>query len=180
MCHLGSTINDPNVQASETAMHPQIANLDILVTQHTKNNLKLVNYYLKYKEKTSRVVTQAGITLSNIQELQEHHGWKAAHKDVEPLELTLNWPRNMENLVKYLHSCLSVTGIPLVYAMRENPEVAPEADDPVEHYPLRQEELIAHALILTVANPIAFMTMYLTDHQCIWEKIMVIMHELDC
>ena len=106
-----STIDDPSLSAPETGPHLKIANLGILVTQHTETNLKLVTYYLKYKEKTSRVVTLAGITLSNICELREHHDLEAAHKDVEPLELTLNWPRNMENLEEYLHSCLGVTQI---------------------------------------------------------------------
>ena len=73
-----------------------------------------------------------------------------------------------------------MTGIPLVYIMRENPEVAPEADDPVEHQPSRQDELITFVPILTVANPNAFMTTYLTDCQHIWDKITVIMCELDC
>ena len=55
--HPGGTINDPNVSVPETGPHPQIANLGILVTQCTENNLKLASYYLKYKEKTSRAVT---------------------------------------------------------------------------------------------------------------------------
>ena len=55
--------------------------------------------------------------------------------------------------------------------MRENPKVSPEGDGPVDHYHLRQDELITHALILTVANPNAFTTTYLSDCQCIWDKI---------
>ena len=76
----GSTIDNPNIQAPGTGTHPQIANLGILVAQCTENNLKLATYYLKYKEKTSRVVTLAGITLNIIQQLQEHHNWEVAHK----------------------------------------------------------------------------------------------------
>ena len=56
-CCPGSTINNPNVPASQSGPHPQVANLGIPATQHGKNNLKLVSYYLKYREKTSRVVT---------------------------------------------------------------------------------------------------------------------------
>ena len=179
-CCSGSTMDNPNQPAPKTGLHAQIANPGIPVAQQAKSNLKLVTYYLKYKEKTSRVVTPASITFSNIHELQEHHDWEAAHKDIKPLELTLNWPRNMENLEEYLCGCLGVTEIPLSYIVRENPEVAPEAGDPVQHYPLRQDELITHALILIAANPIAFMTTYLTNYQCIWDKIMTIMHELDC
>ena len=107
----GSMIDNPSLPAPESGPHPQIANLGILVNQHTEKNLKLVTYYLKYKEKTSRVVTLADITLSNICELREHCNLEAAHKNVEPLELTLNWPRNMENLDEYLHSCLGETQI---------------------------------------------------------------------
>ena len=58
-----------------------------------------------------------------------------------------------------------MTGIPLAYVMRENPEVLPKADDPVDNYTLMQDELIVHALILTIANLNAFMATYLTDHQ---------------
>ena len=125
-CHPGSTINDPNIPTPETGPHSQVANPDILVTQHTE---ELVSYYVKYKEKTSRVVTPEDITLSNVHEPREHHDWEAANQDVELLELTSNWPRNMENLEEYFHSCLGVTGIPLVYVVRENPEVVPEPDD---------------------------------------------------
>ena len=86
----------------------------------------------------------------------------------------------MENLEEYFCSCLSVTGIPLVYVMRENTKVLPEADDPVGNYNLMQDELITHAPILTVANPNAYMAMYLTSHQHIWDKIKVITCGLDC
>ena len=163
--HAGGTTNDDNLPTPETGLHPQIANLGIPVTQCTKNNLKLATYYLKYKGKTSRVVTLAGITISNICELREHHDWEASHQDVELPELTLNCPRNMENLEEYFCSCLGVKGIPLAYTMRENPEVVPEADGPVENYASRQDELIAHEPILTVANPNAFTATYLAGHQ---------------
>ena len=56
----------------------------------------------------------------------------------------------MEKLEEYFCGCLSVTGIPLAYVVRENPEVVPEADDPVEDYALMQDELITCAPILTV------------------------------
>ena len=93
--------------------------------------------------------------------------------------MPLQW-KIMENLEEYFCGCLSVTGIPLAYALREKPEVFPEADDPVDNYGSMQDELIAHALILTVANPNAFMATYLSDCQCVWDKIMVITCELDC
>ena len=166
--------------APQAGLHHQVANPGIPVTQCTENNLNLASYYLKYREKTSRVLTLADITLSNIGELREHCDWESAHRDVELPELTSNWPRNMENMEEYFCSCLGVTGIPLAYVMRENPDVLPEADDPADNCTLMQDELIPSALILTVANPNAFMSMYLTDHQCIWDKIMVITCELDC
>ena len=107
----------------------------------------------------------------------DYHDWESAHKDVDLPDLTLNWPRNMENLEEYFCGCVSMTGIPLVYVTRENPEVLPEADDPVDSM---QDELIASALILTMANLNAFMAMYLTDCQHIWDKIIVITCDLDC
>ena len=73
-----------------------------------------------------------------------------------------------------------MTGIPLAYVMRENPEVFPEGADPVENYTLMQDELITHVLILTVANPNASTATYLTDHEHVWDKITAITHELDC
>ena len=148
----GST--NSNVAAPKAALHPQVANLGILVAQHAKTNLKLASYYLKYRKKTSRIVTPADITLSNACELREYHDWESAHKDVDLPDLTLNWPRNMKNSEEYFCGCLSMTGIPLVYVMRENPEVLPEADDPVDSM---QDEMIASALILTMANLNAFM-----------------------
>ena len=165
---------------SQAGLHPHVANQGILVAQHAENNVKLVSYYLKYRKKTSRSVTLADITLSYVHKLREHHNWELAHKDVELPELTSNWPRNMENMEEYFCGCLSVTGIPLAYAVREKPEVFPEADDPVDNYGSMQDELITHALILTVANPNAFMATYLSDCQCVWDKIMVITCELDC
>ena len=77
----GSTINDLNMTDPQSGLHPQVANPGIPVTQHTENNPKLVSYYLKYRKKTSRVVTLAHITLSIVHELREHHD-SAAHKDV--------------------------------------------------------------------------------------------------
>ena len=148
--HPHSTINNPNVRTPQAGLDPQVTNLGILVTQHAENNLKLASYYLKCRKKTSRIVTPADITLSNVHKLREFHDWELAHKDVEPPELTSNWPRNIENLEEYFCGCLSVTGIPLVYIMRENPEVLPEADDPVKNYASMQDDLIACAPALTI------------------------------
>ena len=45
-CHPGGTIDDPNLPAPETGLHPQIVDLGNLLTQHAKNNLNLATYYL--------------------------------------------------------------------------------------------------------------------------------------
>ena len=166
----GGTVNNPNVPVPQAGLCPQLAKLGILVAQYTENNLKLASYYLN-REKTSRIATPADSTLIDIHALTEHHDWESAHKDVEPLELTSNWPRNMENLDEYFHSCLGVTGIPLAYVVRENTKVLPKADDTAGNYASMQDELIACVQILTMANPNAFMAMYLTDHQHVWDNI---------
>ena len=74
--HPGGTANDPNVpdpQAGPQPGHPACQ--------------KLVSYYLKYREKTSRIATLTDITLSDVHELREHCDWELAHKDVEPPEM---------------------------------------------------------------------------------------------
>ena len=91
------TIDNSNVPAPQAGLHPQVANLGIMVTQHAKNNLKSASYYLKNRGETSRIVTPADITLSNICTQREHCNWELANKDVELQELTSNWPWNMEN-----------------------------------------------------------------------------------
>ena len=106
--HLGSTVNNPIVPTPQSVLHLQVTNPGIPVAQHAKNYLKLVSYYLMYKENTSRAVTLADITLSNIHQQREHCNLEAAHKDVEPPELTLNWPKSMENLEADFHTAASV------------------------------------------------------------------------
>ena len=61
-------------------------------------NLNLACYYLRFKDRTSRVVGSPKINLVNVRELRNHRDWEKSHKDVDAPELSL---RGIHILVGY-------------------------------------------------------------------------------
>ena len=176
----GGTIPNPN--GGDPGQPDDIPNPGMAVSLRAENNLKLMCYYLRFKERTSRVVTANDITLANIRALRHHIEWEDTHDDVDPPEINeKDWPKTIEAIEEYLRGCLGVTKIPLAYVIREDPE---PNDPPAGGFVTLQDELIARAPIF--APPGAggivrgYTATYLTDRAKVWELISNLTREKDC
>ena len=170
----GGTIPNPQVGAGLPATIP---NPGLQVSLRAENNLKMACYYLRFKEKTSRAVTPAQITLPNVRALKDHREWEKTHDDVEAPEINLrDWPRIIESIEEWLRGCSGVTGIPLAYVIRDTIDVP--AADPVGGYGSKLDELIARAPIQDAAG--AMVATYLSDRAKVWEKISELTRENEC
>ena len=93
-------------------------------------NLKLACYYLRFKDRTNRLVGSPDINLVNFRALRNHIDWEKSHKDVDAPELSLrDWLRNIEIIEEWLRSCLGVSKIPLAYVVRSD-ELVPAVTPP--------------------------------------------------
>ena len=56
-------------------------------------------YYLRFKDRTSRVVGAPDINLVNVRRLRNHRDWEKSHKDVDAPDLIRrDWSRNIESI----------------------------------------------------------------------------------
>lgn len=107
-----------NTKSGPPATIPNPANS---VPLRAENNLKLMCCYLRFKEKASRVVVPADVTLNAVRKLCDHHNWEKAHKDTEAPKInSRDWPKTIEGIEEWLRGCLGVTGIPLAYVIRDD------------------------------------------------------------
>jgi hypothetical protein len=174
----GGTIPNPNPAVGQPQ---EIPNPGINVTLRASNNLKLMCYFLRFKERTSRPVTAADITLDNIRALRDHKTWEESHEDVTAPELSFkDWPRTIEALEEYLRGCLGTTKLPLAYIVREDIDVPNSANDPSANYATLGAELIARAPHVTGAIPPVHTAAYLKDRETVWQKIADLTRDHEC
>ena len=103
--HPGGTV--PNPQADMVGQAPTLPNPGIPVSLRAENNLKLACHFLRFRERTSRDVQAADITLDNVRALHEHKDWEEDHEDVEsPTINPRDWPRTIEAIEEWLKGCL--------------------------------------------------------------------------
>ena len=139
----GGTI--PNPVAGDDDEDDTIPNPGIQIPLRAQNNLKLMCYYLRHQERTSRVADAASITLASIRELRDLRDWENQHEDVEaPTINEKDWPTTIEPIEEYLRGCLGITKIPLAYVVRQR-QAVPEGQDPANAYNSVADELIARS-----------------------------------
>jgi hypothetical protein len=149
----------PNPNAAAAGQPATVANPGIAVSLRAENNLKLACYFLRYKQRTSRTVAPADITLDAVRAFREYKEWEEEHTDVDPPEINAkDWPRTMDAIDEWLRGCLGVTKIPLAY---------------VTH------ELIARAPIHGAVGG-TFTATYTADSVRVWEKLSDLTREEEC
>lgn len=176
----GGTIDNPN--AAVAGQPARIPNPGIAVSMRATNNLKLMCYFLRYKERTSRDVTAADITTDSIRRLREYKTWEEQHEDPDAPELSFrDWPRTIEAIKEYLRDCLGSTKIPLAYVIRDDLAV-PAGAGPPGGYGTNQDELIARAPIQMTndAGDDVFTDIYLADRALVYEKIAALTRDHEC
>lgn len=143
-----------------------------------ENNLKLMCYYIWYRQMTSDNLAPADLTRPNVRTIKGMKEQVEKHKDPDPPELpNKNWPKNFEALDEYLRGCLGSTGIPLSYVTR--PEVDAAAD-PAGGWSSLTDKLIHKAPIRALENDAVEWTAHFqADREKVWEKMSAICRKLD-
>ena len=168
----GGTINNPAVVAAQGAGNATIAaalaapnlipNTGLTVSLRAENNLKLMCYFLNFRERVSTPATPPEITLAAVRAMKGQREMEDDHKDVEAPEIdSKDWPRKIDAIEEWLRGCLGVTKIPLAYVIRESIDTGVE---PADGWSSKQEELIARAPIMDPVDPDTFHSTYLSDH----------------
>ena len=156
----------------------RIANPGIAVSAFAEKNFKLMVYFLRHKERTSRTLQAADITLDNVNAIRELREVEHQHEDPTNPEFdTRDWPKVFDGINEWLDDCHGVTGVPLSYVIRPDEAVPTEADDPSTGYETVQLEMIARAPI-KVAD--AYVATYKSDRVRVWNKLSAVFRDKDC
>ena len=171
----GGTIPNPN---NGQGQPENIPNPGIPVSMRAESNLKLMCYYIRHKDRTSRSAYIPGITSASIRALRHLRDEEKAHKDPEDTpSIGRDWAKNMEGIEEWLRRYIGVTGVPLSYVIRKEPNVRPTAQDPPGNYESHIEEMIARSPIRTggTYNPY-----FVTDNKKVWDLLCSILRDHEC
>ena len=97
--HLGSVLRKPGGTVERNGV--QVPHPGFSISYVAIKQLKLMNYYLRFMEKTSRTITPADITEASILRMMRYREWEEDHKDPEEPELSFKdtqWARTIETL----------------------------------------------------------------------------------
>ena len=147
------------------------------ISLRAEMNMQLAAYYCRFRQKTSRPIVTAQLTIDNIETVRALREWEQNHKDVEaPADIIhkVDWNKTLEGIQEFLRGNLGVTKIPLAYVIRDTE--APEAD-PAGGWPTLQDELIGRAPIRVGGN---FTATFKTDNGKVWELISKICRDKAC
>lgn len=162
-----------------TSGTPPVPHPGFAVSVRAELNLKMMCYLLRYRERTSRTVTAADITITSVRAVKVHREWENHHKDVDPPTLqTKDWPKMIEAIEEWLRGCLGTTKIPLAYVIRPTIEVIADGNDPATDYSSSVKELIARAPIKDADG--TYVQDYLADREMVWDKLSSLLRGNDC
>jgi hypothetical protein len=151
-----------------------------LVSSRAQNNLKLLTYYLRFKQRTSMTAVVNQITMVNIRALRHQRDQEEDHTDPDaPTIDGEDWPKIIETLQEYLGACLGTTKLPLAYVVRRDIDPTPA---PVGGWSSNEAHMIARAPIVT--NPGGavpdFTVTFKADNKQVWLKLASICRAKDC
>jgi len=174
-CKPGGTIPNP------TAGGAPLPNPGIPVSMKACNNLKLMRYLIRFRGRTSQLITAADITVDSIRSLIGYRQWEEEHEDAPAPELKFkDWSWTIETIEDYLRGTLGRTKIPLAYVIRDEPKVPPSIDDPPENYSTLQAEMIARAPHHNEDNLLIYYQEYKDDNATVFDKIAELTRNKDC
>ena len=178
----GGTIANPRARVN--GQPARIPNPGTNVPLKAQDNLKLLCYWLRFKQNTSRKPTAAEITLATVREIRDHRDWQDEHSDPDDMPtIGKDWNKNIDLMEEYFRACLGPTGIPLAYIIREDESVLPSDNDPATNYPTKQDELIARAPFRGEApaggGAAPYLTTFLSDRDKVWEKLSMLSRNKD-
>jgi hypothetical protein len=150
------------------------------VSTRAQNNLKLLAYYLRFKQRTSMTPVVNQITLANIRALRHQRDQEEDH--TEPDAPTIDgddWPKIIETLQEFLGACLGATSLPLAYVVRRNIDPTPP---PAGGWSSNEAHMIARAPIVTNPGGLvpAYTVPFQADNKQVWLKLASICRDKDC
>ena len=106
------------------------------VSLKAENNLKLMCFYLRYKQRASRTLVITDITPDNIKKMVGLSRYEKDHTDPTQPEIVVrnNWTRTVDVVEDFLRNCLGTTKVPLAWVIRDQVVPTPEANDPAAAY----------------------------------------------
>ena len=168
------------------AANPGNANQGFAVSLKAENNLKLMCYFLRYRERTSRPAAFNDVQLPDLTRCLSQARAEKDHEDPSDPEVPMkgNWTRTIEVVEDYLRNCLGATKIPLAYVIRDNIEPKPHGEDPQADYSSFNEELIAraphHEPRANQNAPLVHTQACKDDNIIVFNKLAAIFREKDC
>lgn len=174
----GTVVPQAAPGAAAAAAPAPVPNPGTAISLRAETNIKLANYYCKYRQKTSRATTPAEITLQNVRSITGLREWEQNHTDLKAPPNIINnknWPKTFEAIVELLRANLGVTGIPLAYVVRDTEAV--EAD-PQGGWATKQDEMIGRAPHVDAAGNAT--ATFITDRQRTWELLASISRDHEC
>ena len=155
-------------------------NPGLSVSLKAENNLKLMCYYYRFRQRTSRPLTINLATTDTIRKYISRKRVEYEHEDPSPPELNFkNWTRTVDIIEDYLRNCLGTTKIPLAYIIRENVAVPDDNTDPADNYPNYIDELIARAPhVIPGTND--HTQHYKDDNIAVFNKLSAMLRDKDC
>ena len=176
--HLCKTTRRPG--GTDAAGDP---NPGISVSLKAENNLKLMCFFFRYRQRTSRPLTITDVTVNNLDVLHALSRSEADHEDPKQPDIVMkgNWTRTIEEVEDYLRNCLGNTKIPLAWIVRDEENPQPHADDPATNYDTFAEELIARAPHYHTVNGQQVHTQaFKDDNVLVFNKLSLIFRGKDC
>ena len=147
----GGTIANPahNPAAVVAGVPATIANPGTTVNVISESNMKLMVYYIKHRDRTSRNTTWAEITLDEVRKMRLVKLEEESHQDPQekPTIDHKDWNKTWDNFMDYINGFLGQTGVPLGYIVRDELNVKPSNDDPASNYDTVALEMIERAPI---------------------------------
>ena len=164
----------PPAAAAAAGIPANISNPGHIVSTRAETNLKLMCYFLRYRQATSRNMDAAAIMLAAVRSMKTHKDWESNHIDVGPPEINnKDWARTFEAIDEWLHGCLGeFSKIPLAYVVHDNEAITPDPVAPAT-WPSRVDELIGR-------TPHGEETYFPADNVTVWEKLSALTCAHEC
>jgi hypothetical protein len=160
---------------------PMIPNPGNAITMRARSNLKLLCYYLRFKQRCSEPFVAPQMTLIAVRALRAQLEQEEAHVDPKAPAITGDdWPKTLDTLREYFGACLGASKIPLGYVIRTdiNPTPAPAGG-----WISNEEIMIARGPIVTnpgVPNNPTYTTDFKVDNKLVWLALSGICKDHDC
>jgi len=181
ICRILRKGNSEDGSATRTGSRSSSGSGAVSISQKAENNFKLLSYYGRYLDRTSRPFGLSQVTADHVQALRTLKDSEKNHEDptVPALDLrTNNWPGTFETMERYFADCLGTTKIPLSYVIRDSQNVPSSESDPPSNYVSREHEMECRAPHKDAAQQP--LETFSRDNNLVFSKLAEMLRNKDC